>query len=248
MAAKDEPNDRQNAEFATTRWSVVLEAGQGHDPNAAAALSELCRRYWYPLYAYVRRRTNGADEARDLTQEFFVRLLERNAIAVATPERGRFRAFLLTAVKNHLANERERAGAQKRGGGRTPLSLDFESGEARFKIEPVHELTPERLFERQWTITLLDRVMSQLQEEHLAAGKQRQFELLRDSVLGDDGAESYAKIGEALGMSEGAARVAAHRLRKRYRELLRAEIAETVGDPSDVDAEIGQLFESLGNE
>jgi RNA polymerase sigma factor (sigma-70 family) len=247
MPDDDKPNDRAHGPgaFATTRWSVVLGAGQRLDPNAAAALAELCQRYWYPLYAYVRRRGNDADEARDLTQEFFLRLLEKNTLAVATPERGRFRAFLLTALKNFLANERERAGAKKRGGGRLPLSLDFDSGETRFKFEPAHQLTAERLFERQWTITLLDRVMSQLQEEHRAAGKLPQFELLRGSILGEDPSDSYARIGDALGMAEGAARTAAHRLRKRYRELLRAEIAETVGDPSEVDAEIGRLFESL---
>ena len=247
MSDDDEPIDRAHAPdaFVTTRWSVVLGAGQRLDPNAASALIELCQRYWYPLYAYVRRRGNDADEARDLTQEFFVRLLEKNTLAVAAPERGRFRAFLLTALKNFLANEQERTKAQKRGGGRLPLSLDFDSGETRFKIEPAHHLTAERLFERQWTITLLDRVMSQLREEHRAVSKLRQFELLRESILGEEAAASYAQIGESLGMTEGAARTAAHRLRKRYRELLRAEIAETVADPSEVDAEIGRLFESL---
>jgi RNA polymerase sigma factor (sigma-70 family) len=248
MSDDDKPSDRAkvSGSFATTRWSVVLEAGQRLDPNAAAALAELCQRYWYPLYAYVRRRGNDADDARDLTQEFFVRLLENNTLAVATPERGRFRAFLLAALKNFLTNEWERARAQKRGGGRLTLSLDFDSGETRFKFEPAHRLTAERLFERQWTITLLERVMSQLHEEFRAAGKLQQFELLRSSILGDEESASYARIGEALGMTEGAARTAAHRLRKRYRELVRAEIAETVGGPGEIDAEIGRLFESLG--
>jgi RNA polymerase sigma-70 factor (ECF subfamily) len=139
--------------FATTRWSIVLGAGQRLDPGAHAALAQLCERYWYPLYAFVRRRVKSIDEAQDLTQEFFAQLLERNTLAVAAPERGRFRAFLLTALKHLLANERERGNAQKRGGGRILLSLDFGSGETRFNLEPSHELTAERLFERQWIAT-----------------------------------------------------------------------------------------------
>jgi RNA polymerase sigma-70 factor (ECF subfamily) len=244
----DQGSDAQacnRGDFATTRWSVVLGAGRQLDPNAAAALGELCKRYWYPLYAYVRRRSRDADEARDLTQEFFARLLEKNVLAVAAPERGQFRSFLLTALKHFLANERERVGAQKRGGGRLPLSLDFEFGETRFRTEPAHQLTADRLFERQWTITLLDRVMAELREEFAAGGKLRQFELLRGSIVGADKAASYAQLGESLGLSEGAARAAAYRIRTRYRELLRAEIAQTVGDPSEVDEEIGRLFESL---
>ncbi len=194
---------------------------------------------------------NSIDEAQDLTQEFFARLLERNTLAVAAPERGRFRAFLLTALKHFLANERERGNAQKRGGGRMLLSLDFSpdfsSGETRFSLEPAHQLTAERLFERQWIATLLDRVMSQLREEFRAAGKLQQFELLKASIVGDEAEMSYDEIGKSLGMNAGAARTAAHRLRRRYREILRAEIAETVCDPSEVDDEISRLFESLAD-
>ena len=223
--------------------------GNGSILALRAALAQLCERYWYPLYAFVRRRVKSIDEAQDLTQEFFARLLERNTLAVAAPERGRFRAFLLTALKHFLANERERGQAQKRGGGQRLLSLDFspdfDSGETRFRLEPAHQLTAERLFERQWIATLLDRVMSQLREEFRAAGKLQQFESLKASIVGDETEMSYDEIGKSLGMNAGTARTAAHRLRRRYREILRAEIAETVSDPSEVDDEIGRLFEIL---
>jgi RNA polymerase sigma factor (sigma-70 family) len=235
-----------SSDFATTRWSIVLAAGQ---PQAAAdarlALETLCQAYWYPVYAYLRRRTPQADDAQELTQAFFAHLLERNALAAADPDRGRFRAFLLTACKNFLANERERAHAQKRGGHVRHLSLDFESGEARLQLEAADRFTPDRLFERQWALTLLDRVLQLLRAEFVKQGRERNFDLLK-VYLGGPGPESYAALGVQLDMSEGAARVAVHRLRRRYREILREEISETVATPDEIDDEIRNLFAALG--
>jgi RNA polymerase sigma-70 factor (ECF subfamily) len=165
-------------EFATTQWSLVLRAAQPADSAARFALETLCQRYWFPLYAFARRRVATLHEAQDLTQEFFVRLLEKNSLAAASPERGRFRSFLLASLKNFLANEWDRVNAQKRGGGCERLSLDWESGESRLSLEPVHTDTPEREFERQWVLTLLDHVVRRLQDEFTSAGKSRQFELL----------------------------------------------------------------------
>jgi RNA polymerase sigma-70 factor (ECF subfamily) len=234
-----------SSEFATTRWSIVLAAGQPQEAaDARSALETLCQAYWYPVYAYLRRRTPQADDAQELTQAFFAHLLERNALAAADPNRGRFRAFLLTACKNFVANERERAQAQKRGGQVRLLSLDFDSGEARLQLEPVEALTPERLFERQWALTLLDRVLQLLRDEFAKHGRERNFDLLK-VYLGGPGPESYAALGAQLDMSEGAARVAVHRLRRRYREILREEIAETVATPEEIDDEIRSLFAAL---
>jgi RNA polymerase sigma factor (sigma-70 family) len=236
---------RSAAEFATTHWSVVLEAGRSPRQDADQALATLCQGYWYPLYAYVRRHVRDAAEAQDLTQEFFARLLEKDLLAGATPERGRFRSFLLTAMKNFLANQWHRARAQKRGGRRPVLSLDFEAGDSRYGLEPSHDLTPERLYERKWALTLLDRVLGRLREEYSAAGKGAPFELLRPLLGGGRAVAAYADIARQLGMTEGAAKVAAHRMRKRYRILLRHELAQTVVDPADVDDEICWLFKAL---
>jgi RNA polymerase sigma-70 factor (ECF subfamily) len=225
---------------------LVLHAGNRRDRDADAALAALCERYWYPLYAYVRRRTADVHEAQDLTQEFFARLLEKNTLGSASPERGRFRSFLLTAVKNFLANQWDRANAQKRGGGLRRLSLDLECGESRLRLEPAHDLTPERLFERQWVLTLLDLVMRRLQGEYQALGKGGQFEQLKGALTGDRDRLPYAALGVELGMSEEAARQAASRLRKRYRELLREEVSHTVAEPGDAEDEIRNLFEAIG--
>ena len=247
MTSSDPPNPNAPlaSEFATTRWSLVLQAGNRADQQADAALQSLCQRYWFPLYAYVRRRTADVHEAQDLTQDFFARLLEKNVLASASPERGRFRSFLLASLKNFLLNEWDRAHAQKRGGGRVCLSLDWDEGESRIGLEPSHELTPERLFERQWTLTLLEHVVSQLQAEFVAAGKERHFELLKGTLVGDRTEQSYSDIAIELGMTEESARQAAHRLRKRYRELLRDEVSQTVAEPGEVDEEIRRLFETL---
>ncbi len=233
------------ASFATTHWSIVLEAGQGKDADGAIALAELCRKYWLPLYAYVRRRVPDANEAQDLTQEFFARLLEKELLAQAAPERGRFRSFLLTAMQNFLTNEWRKAHASKRGGGQRTLSLDFTAGDSKLNFEPGHDWTAERIFERNWCITLLDHVLTQLRDEFTASGKAELFTALRPFISSNRQEGSFAALAEQLNMTEGAVKVAAHRLRKRYRELLRAELAQTVADPADVDDEIAWLFSAL---
>jgi len=231
--------------FHTTEWTVVLRAGRPDASAAAAALARLCERYWYPLYVYARRRTGNADDAQDLTQAFITRLLERNVVGTARRERGRFRAFLLTALKNFLANEYERDAARKRGGGLRRLSLDFDSGEARYSSEPHDGATPERLFERRWALSMLDAVMARLAAEHTAAGKSEAFEVLRGTLVGDRDAQPYAEIAERLGVTVEAARQAARRLRLRYRELLREAVGQTVDDPVEIDDEIRSLMAAL---
>jgi RNA polymerase sigma factor (sigma-70 family) len=245
----NEPHDdapSADAGFQTTHWSLVLRAGHRQDREADEALATLCQRYWFPLYVYVRRRTPDLHEAQDLTQEFFAWLLEKNALARTSPERGRFRAFLLTAAKNFLANQRDRAKAQKRGGGTRPWRLDLEAGESRLCLEPVDDVTPERQFERQWVLTLLERVMQQLETEYRSSGRGEHFERFKAVLAGQRDRLPFAALAAELGMSEEAARQAASRLRKRYRELLRAEVSQTLAEPGDVDDEIRSLFEVLG--
>ena len=233
-------------DFATTQWSIVLAAGKVDDREAQDALNQLCESYWYPLYAYVRRRVENVDDAQDLTQAFFVYLLEKGAVAHADRSRGRFRAFLLTAVKNFLANEWQKEQAQKRGGQRLKLSLDFDAGESKFRLEPTHELTPEKLFERRWVTTLLDRVLERMQAELADAGKREHFEHLKAGLTGDSEAADYERAAAALRMTPAAAKQAAYRLRKRYRKLFREEVARTVADDSEVDEEIGRLLATFG--
>ena len=233
-------------DFATTQWSLVIAAGERGSVEAEYALAVLCQRYWFPLYAFARRRVAEVHEAQDLTQEFFLRLLEKNSLAAACPERGRFRSFLLTSLKNFLANEWDRTTAQKRGGDRERLSLDWEAGESRLSFEPSHSDTPEREFERQWALTLLENVVRRLQDEFVAAGKSRQFELLKETLTAGRAALDYVAVAQDLAISEEAARQAAHRLRKRYRELLRDEVAATIETPTEVEDEIYRLFQALG--
>lgn len=242
----DDPRRPPHDDFQTTQWSLVFRAGDKRDPGADAALAELCRRYWTAVYAYVRRRTRDLHRAQDLTQAFFTRLLERNLPASADPQRGRFRAFLLTSVRNFLANEHERDNAERRGGGVRAFSLDFDDGETRLRIEPGEDATPEFLFERQWALTLLEEVLAQLEREHAAPERRRQFELLKPMLVGDPDRLPFAELAARLNVSEEAARQAATRLRRRYRDLLRSEIALTVSDPADVDDEIARMFEVLG--
>jgi RNA polymerase sigma-70 factor (ECF subfamily) len=242
MAMNDSNQSDSPRTFATTRWSVVLVAGQKSSPDADAALATLCETYWFPLYAYVRRRGHNVGEAQDLTQEFFARLLEKDYVTAADPERGRFRAFLLTSFKHFLSKERDKARAQKRGGGRFPLSLDLASGESRYAVGPTDTLTPEQLYDRQWTVALLDRIMRRLEEEMRESGKADWFERLKGFIAGGSGGATYAKTAESLGTTEAAAKMATHRMRQRYRELLRREIAETVEHVADVEDEIRSLF------
>ena len=233
--------------FATTHWSVVLAAGQAVSRESRGALESLCEMYWFPVYTYVRRLVPCVEDAQDITQGFFTHLLDKDAIGKADPARGRFRAFLLTALKNYIANERDKMRAEKRGGGKNVLSLDFGSGESRYQVdEPSHELTPEKLFERRWVMTLLDQVLESLRTELSAAGKKPQFEQFKGALVGEITSSGYEQAAAALGITAAAAKQAAYRLRKRYRELFRLEVARTVADNADVDDEIGRLLGILG--
>jgi RNA polymerase sigma factor (sigma-70 family) len=249
MATDDsggQADDRPEPLFVSTHWSVVLAAGQG-DTRADDALANLCQAYWYPLYAYARRRGCSPHDAQDLTQEFFARLLEGNWVANADPQRGRFRSFLLSAMKHFMANEWNKAHAQKRGGGQPILSLNDDSAEHRYELEPAEKATPESLFERGWAVTLLAGVLSRLEEEYRRAGKQAWMEAMRPALATDRDALDYAGLAQRLGMTETAARMAVHRLRQRYRQLIRAEVAGTVASPEEVEAEMRHLFRALTN-
>ena len=239
--------DRPQPLFVTTHWSVVLTAGHGDTTRAHDALAHLCGTYWYPLYAYARRRGSSPHDAQDLTQEFFARLLEGNWVARADQHRGRFRSFLLSAMKHFMANEWNKAQAQKRGGGRPMLSLDDDSAEDRYRLEPAEKATPESLFERGWALTLLDGVLARLEQEYCRAGKQAWMEAMRPALTADREAIDYGEMARKLGVTETAARVAVHRLRHRYRQLIRAEVAGTVASPEEVEAEMRHLFQVLTN-
>lgn len=228
--------------FATTRWSVVRAAGGGSTAGGRAALETLCAGYWYPLYAFARRNGRDSDSAQDSVQGFFAKLIEKETLAAADPGRGRFRDFLLVAFLNHLRNEAESANAIKRGGGRRVLPL--ENAEGRFLAEPAHQATPDRLYERDWAIAVLERVLAGLRQDYAGAGKGRLFDALKETIAGGEKALHESRA-EALGMTAGALKVAAHRLRERYRQALRDEIASTLADGEDVDDEIRALFATL---
>jgi RNA polymerase sigma-70 factor (ECF subfamily) len=240
-----EPTGEGHRDFATTHWSIVVAAGNQDPQKADEALAQLCEAYWYPLYAYVRRRTGSIEDAQDLTQAFFAKLFEHRLYAAADPERGRFRAFLLTACKHFLTNEWHKARSFKRGGRRRILSLDFEAGESRYSAAAIDPTTGERLFERQWAMTLLERVLERLRAEYAAKSRLRYFDTLKSFLAGAPAAGGYAEPARTLGLSETTAKVAAHRLRKRYRELLRDEILTTVRSPAEIDDEIRDLFAAL---
>jgi RNA polymerase sigma-70 factor (ECF subfamily) len=239
--------DRGKAHFATTRWSLVLAAGAGGSSEGVRkALTTLCETYWYPLYAFLRSRGSSVEDAQDLTQAFFARLLEKHDLRQADPARGRFRSFLLTSLKNFAANEHDREIAKKRGGGVPIVSLEFESAEDRFQMEPPTHDTPERIFDRRWALTLLDRVLSRLKAEMADGGRQAQFERLKTYLTGDQPQLSYAQTAGELGMSEGAVKVAVHRLRRQFRDLLRDEIAQTVSSPEEIEDELRHLRSAVG--
>ena len=232
-------------QFTTTQWSLVLAAG-AEDSHGREALATLCRVYWYPLYAFVRRQGHDPHDAQDLTQEFFARLLEKDYLGDVDRSKGKFRSFLLVALKHFLSKEWARAKTLKRGGGQALISLDALSAEERYRREPEDNATPEKLFERRWALTLLDRVLTRLSREYETAGKQAMFEQLRGCLTGDSDLLPYAELAPRLGLTEGAVKVVVHRLRQRYRGVLRDEIAQTVADPAEIDDEIRELFSALG--
>lgn len=239
--------------FATTRWTVVLGATGPDTTHARTALEELCRVYWRPIYAFVRRQGHAPHDAQDLTQEFFGRLLAAGSFGKVDPARGRFRSFLLASLKHFLANEWDKVRTLKRGGGFriVPLEAEAEKDETRagagvVMADPAAAAaSPERSFDRQWALALLDRVLERLREEHVRLGKTALFEQLQSTLTADRAALPYVEIGARLGLSEGAVKVAVHRLRQRYREVLRAEIAETLADPAQVEEELRDLFAAL---
>jgi RNA polymerase sigma-70 factor (ECF subfamily) len=233
------------ARFETTHWSLVVSAGAtGHDTSAQSALETLCRTYWYPLYAYVRRKGHQPDDAADLVQGFFASLLERRAFAAADPHRGRFRAFLLASLDHHLLNQHRHDHAQKRGGHQSTLALDFTDGERRYSLEPSHDLTPDRIFDQRWALTLIDAALARLRTEYQSRGKATLFEAL-SPLLNGDPPETYATLASQLNMTEGALKVTVHRLRQRCRDLLRQQVAQTLTNPAEIDQELRHLFGSV---
>jgi RNA polymerase sigma factor (sigma-70 family) len=231
--------------FSTTHWSTVLAAGDLQSVRSADALEKLCRTYWYPLYAYVRRRGFELHEAEDLTQEFFARFLAGNYVAKATPAKGRFRFYLLSALTHFLSDAWDHERRLKRGGDQQTISIDVKNGEGRYQLEPWHDWSPDRLYERRWALTLLEQVLTQLRHEYDTAGKTQLFQKLKEFLTGDQERASYGEMAQEFEMSEGALRVAVHRLRRRYSELFRTEIAHTVSSPEEIEEEMQHLLEVL---
>ena len=246
MAEIDQsPNGTAAVKFTTTHWSLVLAAGDTTSPQAGFALAELCRTYWYPLYAFVRRKGYNSHDAQDLIQAFFARLLEKNYVAQADRERGRFRNYLLAAFTHFLNDEWDKARRLKRGGDREILSFDAASADERYRLEPVDYLDAAKLYERRWVTTLFDKVLARLEQEFRDSGKGKLFDALKGSLLADDSGTSYAEAGTGLGMKKDAVKQAVHRMRRRYRELFREEIAQTVAGPGEVEDEVQHLFAVL---
>ena len=240
-------NDKPAARgrFMTTRWSLIVAAGGSSSERSTVALATLCEAYWYPAYAFIRRQGHDADAARDLTQEFFTRVLEKHYFSAADPSRGRFRAFLLTAIRHFLSNERDRERALKRGGSARMLSLDVETAEGTYQLEGRDDLTPEKLFDARWASLLLDRALTRVKQEYVTASKAALFDELKGFLTGANDDVPYADAARALSLSEGAVKVAVHRLRRRFRDALVREIAETVSDPADIDGEIRHLLQAV---
>jgi RNA polymerase sigma-70 factor (ECF subfamily) len=234
----------KSCSFPATRWTLVIAAGHAGAEETRRALSELCEAYWYPVYAFIRRDGADAERALDLTQGFFARLLEKGDLADVDRNRGKFRSWLLSSARHFVANEHDRERAAKRGGGRAGISIDAADAESRYRLEPASGMTPDRVFERRWALTLLGQVLDALRQECAHEGRLRQFEVLKDCLAGGDGANSIA--AQQLGMSDAGVRMAVHRLRRRYRELLRWKIGQTVDTPEQVEEEIEFLFGAVG--
>lgn len=231
--------------FATTQWGLVLAAGNSESPDAQAALSRLCQAYWYPLYCWVRHHGRTPEDAQDLTQAFFAKLIEKNQFAMADQERGRFRSFLLCSLENFLRSEHEKSLTQKRGGGRSIVSWDAQSAEERYQAEPATEYSPQQLFERRWASTLVSGTLGRLRRELSTSGREELFDDLEPHLWGDDTSTPYATIAARLDMTVVAVKVTMHRLRSRYQVLLREEIAQTVADPAEIEDELRRLFQVL---
>jgi RNA polymerase sigma-70 factor (ECF subfamily) len=231
------------AQFRTTLWTVVLTAGDRSSPDSEAALAKLCQTYWLPVYAFIRKRGRSPEQTQDLTQEFFARFLEKNYVARAERQRGRFRSFLMTSVDNFLRDEHDRASSLKRGGGQSPLSLDAKLAEEEFLNEPAETLTPASAFEKHWARTLLENVMHRLAEEYRETNRLALFEQLQPHLWGDSDSIAYGELSQRLTMSVVNLRVTAHRMRQRFREILREEIAQTVSNPDEIDSEIQYLMQ-----
>ena len=232
--------------LAQTRWSVVLAVSASDPERSRAALETLCEAYWYPVYAFVRRAGHSSEDARDLTQEFFARVLEKGYLRAARPERGRFRSFLLTSVRHFLSNERDRRNARKRNPGKPVLPLEFDDGERRYQIEPADDSTPDRIYERRWATAVLEVAMRRFDGVQARLGREATFRRLRDAVFGDGDGARYEDLAAELGMTEGALRVAVHRLRRQFGAVLREVVAETVERDEAVEEELRYLLEIVG--
>jgi RNA polymerase sigma factor (sigma-70 family) len=240
--AKSDSAEEASKQFHTTHWSVVLAAGEEGSEQAHAAMSRLCQTYWFPVYAFIRKKGHSPEQAQDFTQEFFAGFLEKNYVAKATRQRGRFRVFLMSSVQNFLHNQHDKAQAQKRGGGQQFLSLDYRDAEERYQVEPIEEIDPTKIFEQQWAATLLETVLSRLKDEFAAEGRAGLFEELQAHLWGDATSIPYPRLAEKCGLTASNVKTIAHRFRQRYRELLREEIAQTVAKPGEVDDEIRHLM------